>query len=67
MKTNPIEHQIAQLLRDGHNAEQIINIIDLPAEQAMSFYNDYIEQRKLQHIRASNQHSQAAYAMSLGR
>ncbi|WP_428035154.1 hypothetical protein [Amphritea sp.] len=66
MKTNSIEHQIAQLLRDGHSAEQVISIIDLPTDQAMSLYRDYIEQRKLQQLRASNQHSQAAYAMSLG-
>ncbi|WP_299202150.1 hypothetical protein [uncultured Amphritea sp.] len=67
MKTNSIEHQIAQLLRDGHSAEQIISIINLPADQGISLYRDYIAQRKLQQLRASNQHNQAAYAMSLGR
>ncbi|MBN0986296.1 MULTISPECIES: hypothetical protein [Amphritea] len=65
MKTNSIEHQIGQLMRDGHSAEQIIHLIDLPAEQAMSLYADYIEQRKQQQLRASNQHNQATYAMSL--
>lgn len=67
MKTNSIEHQIAQLFRDGQSAEQIISSIDLPAEQTLSLYRDYIEYRKLQQLRATNQHNQAAYAMSLGR
>ena len=65
MKTNSVEHQIGQLVRDDHSAEQIMNIIDLPADQVMSLYRDYIEQRKQQQLRASNQHNQATYAMSL--
>lgn len=62
MKTNYIEHQIEQFMRDGHTAEQIAAIIDLPAEQVIKIYN---KQRETLKNKASNQHNQAIYAMSL--
>lgn len=65
MTMNTTEHQIGQLLRDGHSPDQIKTMIDLPSELVMSHYNSYIKQRKMQQLKASNQHNQAAYAMSL--
>ncbi|MBU2965755.1 hypothetical protein Q4508_01930 [Amphritea sp. 2_MG-2023] len=65
MTMNSTEHQIGQLLRDGHSPDQIKAIIDLPAEQVMFHYDSYIRQRKTQQLKASNQHNQASYAMSL--
>ncbi|MDO6563070.1 hypothetical protein Q4488_06685 [Amphritea sp. 1_MG-2023] len=65
MTMNSTEHQIAQLLRDGHSPDQLQMMIDLPAEQVMTHYENYLKQRKMQQLKASNQHHQAAYAMSL--
>ncbi|WP_417226565.1 hypothetical protein [Amphritea sp.] len=65
MSMNTTEHQIGQLLRDGHSPDQIKMMIDLPSEQIMNHYNSYIKQRKTQQLKASSQHNQAAYAMSL--
>lgn len=65
MKKNSIEHQIAQLLRDGHSEEQIARMIDLPETQVEAIYKGYLQQRKVEERKASNQHSQAVYAMNL--
>ncbi|RTE67276.1 hypothetical protein EH243_03465 [Amphritea opalescens] len=65
MTMNSTEHQIGQLLRDGHSPDQLKSMIDLPAEQVMSHYDNYIKQRKNQQLKASTQHNQASYAMSL--
>ncbi|WP_019620894.1 hypothetical protein [Amphritea japonica] len=65
MKTNDIEHQIEQFMRDGHTTDQIGNIIGLPAEQVKALCSDLNKQRDLQKTKATNQHSQAIYAMSL--
>ena len=65
MKMNSIEHQIAQLLRDGHSEQQIALLTNLPEARIAAIYKGYIEQRKRQELKASNQHNQAIYAMNL--
>ena len=65
MKTNDIEHQIEQFMRDGHTTDQITHIIGLPAEQVIALCNECNKQRNLQQTKATTQHSQAVYAMSL--
>lgn len=61
MKTHTLEQQIGQLLRDDYTPEQVAGLIDLPAEQVIQV----IKQREQQKSKASNQHNQAVYAMSL--
>lgn len=61
MKTHTLEQQIGQLLRDDYTPAQISHLIDLPTEQVIQV----IEQRKQQKHKASTQHNQAVYAMSL--
>ena len=65
MKTNYIEHQIEQLMRDGHTTGQIGAIVNLPVEQVIVIYNEDTKQQAVQKAKASNQHHQAIYAMSL--
>ena len=65
MKKNSIEHQIAQLLKDGHSEDQIASMIDLPCEQVKAIYRNYIAEYQREKSKASNQHNQAIYAMSL--
>jgi DNA-binding CsgD family transcriptional regulator len=65
MKTNYIGYQIEQFMRDNHTTDQIAAILDLPVEQVTAVYNEYIKQRVMQKTKASNQHHQAIYAMSL--
>ncbi len=65
MKTNYIGHQIEQFLRDSHTVDQISAIVDLPIEQITDLYNEHLKQQTVLKTKASNQHSQATYAMSL--
>ncbi|WP_290697864.1 hypothetical protein [Amphritea sp.] len=65
MKTNYIEYQIEQFMRDGHTTDQIAATLDLPVAQIIAIYNEHIKQRAVQKAKASNQHHQAIYAMSL--
>lgn len=61
MRQHKSEPQIEQLLRDDYCAEQIAHQTGLPTEQILQIIN----QRKQQKSKASTQHNQAIYAMSL--
>ena len=52
-------------MRDGHTTDQITHIIGLPFEQVLALCNECNKQRDLQQTKATTQHSQAVYAMSL--
>ncbi len=52
-------------MRDGHTTDQIAATLDLPVAQIIAIYNEHIKQRAVQKAKASNQHHQAIYAMSL--
>ena len=65
MKTNSIEHQITQLLQEGHSEQQVALLTDLPEARIEGIYKGYIEQRKRRELKASNLHNQAIYAMNL--
>ena len=65
MKTNSIEHQITELLREGHSEQQVALLTNLPVGRIEGINKGYIEQRKRRELKASKLHNQAIYAMNL--
>lgn len=65
MMSEQSEHKIKQLIDIGQLPEQIAATTGLSSNQIIEIRNSHFEHLRQQHRRAINQHSQAAYAMSL--